>query len=475
MSRKSRIAAGIILVIAGCIGFWLFARRDSSGMAASFLPDTPDLSGWSTEWIATMANLEDSVASKGNIRDLGELGLNYHANGFYQEASLVYEGMIELDPANPLWPYLYADILSGFGKLENAIELLNATLRLDPTYPTAKLRLAEGLQKLNRTDEAREQFDSCLESNPKDFHAIIGLARIHMEHQDWSAAETRLRQAISIKPDIGAPFALLESVYTQSGRATDAANIRIAGTGKPAHEEPPDPWKDTLVDRCQDPYRLRVTAATPRYENNPDAAIALLERAIRISPDEAAIHRQLGMLLFRNAQAQQAVSHLETAVRLAPEDPDGWSYLVHILTETGQYSKAGNQTIIGLSHCPQAPGLHLERARQQIAAGDHPSAIRSLQTLIHLRPEESVGYIELARAYFGIDQVDEGIQQLRRALEVEPGHPVAITTLTLHAIESGDENNARRLFADITAQLRVPPSDIKQLTAAFLEKFGSQP
>lgn len=461
-------------MVAACIGLWLFLYRGSSSLAASYIPATPDMTGWAAPWVTQMKAIE-SAAEKGSIRDLGELGLNYHANGFFQEASLVYEGMMRLDPSDPLWPYLYSDILSGFGKLEDAIELLTTTLGLDPTYPTARLRLAEGLQKLNRTDEAEAGFRHCLEDNPKDFHAMIGMARIHMDRKDWDAAEQMLRQATLIRPSLGAPFALLESVYTQSGRATDAANARIAGTGKPAHEDPPDPWKDTLVDRCQDPYRLRVAAATPRYENNPDAAIALLERAIRISPDDAAIHRQLGMLLFRNAQAQQAVSHLETAVRLAPEDPDGWSYLVHILTETGQYEKARNQTIIGLSHCPQAPGLHLERARQQIAAGDHPSAIRSLQTLIHLRPEESVGYIELARAYFGIDQVDEGIRQMRRALEVEPGHPVAITTLTLHAIESGDEDNARRLFSDITAQLRVPPSDVKQLTAAFLDKFGSQP
>lgn len=474
MSRKSRIASGIILVVAACIGLWLFLYRGSSSLAASYIPATPDMTGWAAPWITQMKAIE-SAAEKGSIRDLGDLGLNYHANGFFQEASLVYEGMMRLDPSDPLWPYLYSDILSGFGKLEDAIELLTTTLGLDPTYPTARLRLAEGLQKLNRTDEAEAGFRKCLEDNPKDFHAMIGLARIHIDRKDWDSAEQMLRQATLIRPSLGAPFALLESVYTQSGKPGEAANARIAGTGKPAHEDPPDPWKDHLIDRCQDPYRLRVAAATPRYENDSLAAIALLERAISLAPQDASIHRQLGMLLFRNTQPQAALSHLRKSVKLDPVDPDGWAYLVHVLTESGQSIEAENQTVIGLSHCPEAPGLHLERARQRIASGDYTSAIRSLQTLIRLRPEESVGYVELARAYFASDRIDDGIAQMKKALEVEPGHPVAITTLALHAIESGDQAAARRLLLDAKAQLRVPPSDIQELTTAFSNQFGSQP
>ena len=109
------------------------------------------------------------------------------------------------------------------------------------------------------------------------------------------------------------------------------------------------------------------------------------------------------------------------------------------------------------------------------AAGLHSEAIREFQLTIRLRPQEVDGYVELASIYFSLDRVAEGIAELKKSLQVEPGNPVALTTLAFYAINVGDEIAARDWMRRIRQQPRIASETASQLVAAFQQKFGRAP
>jgi uncharacterized membrane protein YagU involved in acid resistance len=49
---------------------------------------------------------------------------------------------------------------------------------------------------------------------------------------------------------------------------------------------------------------------------------------------------------------------------------------------------------------------------------------------------------------------------------------MVLSTLTFHAIISGDESATLRWWAKVRNQPRVPAAEIEKLRAAFLQQFG---
>jgi hypothetical protein len=64
---------------------------------------------------------------------------------------------------------------------------------------------------------------------------------------------------------------------------------------------------------------------------------------------------------------------------------------------------------------------------------------------------------------------------MERALLAEPGHPTALTALTLHAIESGNEDEARKRLTAARAQPRIAREQMQRFISAFREQFGRAP
>ena len=69
----------------------------------------------------------------------------YHANGFLDEAGRCYQGLQQLDPAEPRWLHLHATILAGYGQIEPALALWKRVRELAPDYLPAQLRSGDSL------------------------------------------------------------------------------------------------------------------------------------------------------------------------------------------------------------------------------------------------------------------------------------------------------------------------------------------
>lgn len=128
-----------------------------------------------------------------------------------------------------------------------------------------------------------------------------------------------------------------------------------------------------------------------------DEAVEEFQRALDLNPNFAAAHGYLGYTLALAGRSDQAIPHLETAIRLSPQDPQNAIFYTglgaaHYLA--GRYAEAvgfGRKAIqqrfqITVGHRPYIVSL--------AQAGRIDEARAALARLKELQPEISIAWCE---------------------------------------------------------------------------------
>lgn len=439
------------------------------------LPRPPDVRSRPSELQFRLAQADS--AARGYLHSasaLAELSRLYHANGFFAEANVCYEGLRRVEPNNARWPHLEASILAGSGQLEEARPLFAKAVALAPGYLPARLRLADTMLKANQATEAAKIYAEVLARQSDEPYALLGLARCAVAGGDWEKAREYTRRSATAHPDFGDGLIFGATVAEHFGDPAGAAALRARASSLESIAIP-DPWLDGVIDDCYDSYRLSVAAAVALAQGNPTTAERWLLRAIDFSPKPAAYHRQLGNLYVRLKNDRAARQHFQDATRLEPTDSDAWAFLVNLLNSTGDRAAAYQAVTTGLVSCPDSRALHYAYGHMLTEDGRFPQAMAELRAAKRLQPNEANAYVDLALIHFQLGQVESGVAEMRDALKVQPDHPLALTLLARRAIDLGDENGAAALFRRIRQQSLVDRGDVEALAEAYRQQFKRPP
>ncbi|MEO7598181.1 MAG: tetratricopeptide repeat protein [Opitutus sp.] len=475
--RKQRILlfVFILAVVAAAIGAWWWSQSGGKQqLVLASLPAAPDLSGTNPTMRERILGADLKARSRaGALSGLAELAQIYHANGFLDEAVRCYDGLEKLEPKQARWLHLHASILAGYGEADAALAIWQKALALAPEYVPARLRLADVLLKANRPREAAEAYNEVLKLDPKEAHALFGLARIDFEAQRWDQARERL-EAVVNQTNYQLGYDLIVTLYERLGLQDRARSIRGMAAASGAYRDPVDPWLDSLVQYCFDPFRLSLNAGVAARLGDRAGAQALLERAVELTPNDVAPRFQLGTLAVEQGNFALAADQLERCTILSPEFSDAWAHLSDLQMQRGDPATAERTLAAGLRNCPQSPGLHLMKARNLAKAGRADEAVNEFMIAARLRPNEPDAFLELGNTLITMNRVAEGVEQLKAALNAQPDNPMALSILSYHAITTGDEVEARRWLTRIDQQPRVPRDNAVRLAEAYRNQFGRE-
>ena len=462
----------LVIVLAAVGGGWWWQAGTQQAVIARGLPAGPDLSAATPALGGAVAAANGSARGRLTARrGLVTLSRLYHANGYFAEALACYDLLEQLEPAEPRWLHLRASILAGYGELEPAIKLWQRVTQLAPDYVAARLRLGDALLKSNQAVPATAEYERVLQLRPDDSYALLGLARIDLEAQQWARAKERL-ETIVRQTNFNLGYDLIVSLYERLGLRDQAAAIRGAAKASGAYRDFPDPWLNDLMDECYDPYRLGLTAGVAAQAGDPAAAIRLLQRAIRLAPEDVSSHFQLGGIAEMQKDLKLAREQFELCTQLSPTFPDGWAHLSDLQARSGEPAAAAQTLKEGLARCPDSPGLHLMRARKLRDDRQMGGAVNEYQISIRLRPNEPDAYVELGNLFIELGQDDQGIRQMQLALEADPGDPTALGLMAFRAISTGHEGEARRWLNRVALQPRVPRDQSSVLYQAYQQAFN---
>ncbi|HEX9686937.1 MAG TPA: tetratricopeptide repeat protein [Burkholderiales bacterium] len=258
---------------------------------------------------------------------------------------------------------------------EEALRYLNDFLRDHPKARDARLNYARLLVATKSYDDARRQFEVLVEEYPQNADVAMAVALLAMQANDYDAAETQLKRVLELNtkdPELarfylgqmneerkrfdealkwygavtqGEQFITAQSRYAailaKQGRLPEArkhlqetsarsAQQRVQLTQAEAqllrdanaYQEAFDLLGQALAKMPDYPDLLYDHAMAAEKVNRLDILEANLTQLIKLRPDHAHAYNALGYTFAdRNQRIDEAYRLIETALKLAPDDP----------------------------------------------------------------------------------------------------------------------------------------------------------
>ncbi|TZF91166.1 tetratricopeptide repeat protein, partial [Cognatilysobacter lacus] len=206
--------------------------------------------------------------------------------------------------------------------------------RLAPTRNVAAYdAYLRGLQSLDRSEgesryrDAVAAFGAALRADPRFALAQAGLCRAEitrfeddMDAAAFSRAEDACRLASSMAPALREVDLAIGELYRAKGRPADAIPRLERAAGDPA-------------------LRPAAFAALGRVYaglGRPDMSRSYFDRALRLQPNDAGLHRERGFAAYLEGDLPGAIAAFRTATALAPGDERLWSGLGGLYLAAGR-------------------------------------------------------------------------------------------------------------------------------------------
>ena len=396
-----------------------------------------------------------------------------HANGLLPEAIQGYRALLAVDPAEARWPHLLAEILTGYGRMEEALPLLQKAAELAPARPVLWQRLGEARLKNNQLAEANAAFTEVLRLQPGNVHGFFGLARCELQAGRLTAARGHLQQAVAADPKFPGAPSLLATVYERLGNpaAAEVARKTVSGDGR--YMGMPDPLALDLSVYGHNPYALLVAASAEVADAQPARAVPLLERALVLDPTDARLYRQLARARGRLGDLPAARVALERAVALDPADEKMRSELLALLRE--QHDRPAFERVLaeGLVATPDSASIHFEAGLDAARAGRYEEAIPHFEFACGRGPRNPPRPASWPPFISPPTARRPAFAVLDRLLQTQPACQPALTLLVRYGLEHGDPRTGDWLKRALAAGQPTP--SLTELSQTYQRRFGAIP
>ncbi|WP_111641052.1 tetratricopeptide repeat protein [Marinimicrobium alkaliphilum] len=273
---------------------------------------------------------------------------------------------------------------------------------------------------LDADNLALETAELWLDISPDDPEAQLNAALLMMQGG-------RLNEAFELSRRLHAQgeYPLFQNI------AANAANLP-----NDRHEALRARFSDLLEQYPEDVQLLIGTGLMYHQQNQPAAALALAERALKLERSNSAAAILRASALHQLGRLEEAISGLETLLRRNPNDFRVRLQYARLLTELDlALAQEQFETLLGQS--PMDPDLLLSLGLIALEQGDRDTAANSFETLLDLDEHLSPAHYYLA----GMAEHDEDLESaLMHYLQVEPGNDFYSATVRILEIliDQGD-------------------------------------
>jgi len=435
-------AAGIAATVGGGL---LWVRQAELARLRASLPPLPEVASRPAALGTALREAEQKTrASRAAFEGVAEIGRLYHANGYNAEAATCWRLLRAKQPREARWAYYLADLSRTASNDADMVSLLEETVKLAPTYAPAWLKLAEWEFKTGRLESAERDYRRRLTLQPADPYGRLGLARVTLQRDHREQGRQMIEEIVRDVPTFSAAHNLYAEMLAADGDASGAKKQRFLSRLVGRFREAEDPWLEELRAWCYDSSQLAVWASIDDMTNHGDHGVALLERAIRLAPDDARGYAELGRVYLHLGDAAKALSVFEQGLTLRDAPSDLFAGLSEAHRALNQPEKALAAADRGLALMPEAADLQTARGIALEAAGRLDEAAEQYRLVLRQTPNVCELNYDLGNALLRLGRREEAYQYLNRALELEPTYPRALIVLGESELEAGRLEEAAR-------------------------------
>ncbi len=335
----------------------------------------------------------------------------------------------------------------------DAMTLWQDTVLHQPNDSTAHNNLAVALNRAGHYQEAIEHSWQALRLSHKnaDAHFNLAIALGKTNHVEEAIQEFQL--ALSLRPDRAAEVeSALASILITAGRLDEA------------------------IEHCQKSLRLNPNSAEAHKnlgiaqlaKGQPSLAIEQFREALRLEPGNPEILNTLANALLAAGRPQQAVQYYREALQSNLDSAEAHYNLANLLVGAGELEEATDhyrQALLLKSDYGEAEG-NLGSALVQL--GRVPEAIGHLERAVRLQSNSSDAHSNLGIALFGAGETQEAVAQFQEALKLNPKNVAAHFNL---GIALSQANRFQEAADQFEQSLQLAPDNLS-IYASLIAAYG---
>jgi tetratricopeptide (TPR) repeat protein len=302
------------------------------------------------------------------------------AAGERAEALAAYQNLVPQHPDDAHLRLRIATIHLLEGRPGMALEAAQTAESLDSSSAEVYVVLGQCLAAVGDVRGAAKTLEAALQKFPQDVDLLELLATVSIGTGKWPQATGLLRELLRIDP-ANVNYRLDLTRVLLESNDLDAAQTEA---------------ERLLADAPEAPLVLAVSGRVALLQGRLDEARSLFERSLDLEPNPDA-YGGLGAVYFVQGDASRAVTHLQKAVEMSPEDPDLRFNLGNAFMQAGELLRAEQAYRTSIRLDPRAADaeanlgvllLNLLRVKE---ARDH------LRRAAQLDSTEAMPHLHLAR------------------------------------------------------------------------------
>lgn len=441
-------------------------------------------------------------------------GAAKRAVGAPAEAEAAYRAALDLEPGSPRVQTDLAHLLVDTRRIDEAQQLIDASLAREPDFVPALLVDGELARRRGRQDLAEAAFGKAAEleqaggrtSGEQYAVALSRLIETQLAQRKRADAEANTERLLAAQPQN--PVArYLKATHEVEQNQLESAEIRLQGVIGEFPEFWPAYGLLGAVNATQNqPEQAAMYLRTAVDKNAADAAARVLLAQIYIKEGEVARARDLfsdvvnssdGLLLawagrsvLMSGDSSLAAEYFDRSERDAPKDLDDLLRVSTVYVNSGEFERAvrfletssleGEDAdrlksyLLTLIHLRQGEFAAAHEAASRLAeqepnsawpvnlraavalfAGDVEGAEKLYASALAIDPADTPALLNLARIALARGEPAAAAQYLRSVVEIDPEEVVALLGLAQLAIVGGEYSEARAWLD------RVPDSALR--------------
>ncbi|MDB5283464.1 MAG: hypothetical protein JWO06_2539, partial [Bacteroidota bacterium] len=198
-----------------------------------------------------------------------------------------------------------------------------------------------------------------------------------------------------------------------------------------------------------------IGIAYQRIKGNYDSALYYFNRAIMEGPGYALAYLSLGTLYENNGQQELASYYYNRGVALNPYFAQGVQARDNHRKRTGlnvqAFPSSNNMDSLEITNANKDFNFYNDMGQTYGKRGDFVNATRCLEKAVEMNPKSTEALINLSLCFAMQKQYDKSIDELNKALALEPNNKLALGNLAIIYDHIGDSGKAAEIRKRISA------------------------
>ena len=406
----------------------------------SKLPDVPDLKGSPAPLTGQILNASIKAHRNPSADNMGELGMIYHSNTYYDKATQCYSLAIKRNKSKWVWSYYLGYLNQEIGESNKSIQNFRDVIKYNPAVYQAWYYVGEGYRNLGENYKAEVAYQNIANRQEKrgpektttrnDYfplraYAMFQLSRIYINSDRTDLAELTLKQILQFYRSFGPAYRFLASVYRLKGDSVQSKYNIVRANDLLDFSPPVDTIIDKLALISRSQLYLLKQIDIAEKSIYPDWGLAIAKNGLIQLPDNKYLISKAIKLFLKLDLGNQALPYLVKHIDLYKEDFNEIKDVAGLLYENGFNS----QSIIYYNQAAKLKPEDIE-IQSSIALcfwneGMKKNAIIQVSDLLNKHNESIDALISAVSFYIKIGSRENAIMYLNKLKHLSPDNPKA--------------------------------------------------